>query len=263
LSRNEFRLFYQPLISTGSGQVVSVEALIRWQHPVHGLVSPAEFIPLAEETGWIVPIGLWALQEACREAATWQSEVRVSVNLSAVQFGHKNLWTEIGAALTEAGLAANRLELEVTETLLLQDDEANIELMRALRKMGVRIAMDDFGTGYSSLGYLRRFPFDKIKIDQSLIRDLPDGAEGDAIVAAIIALAHSLGMSVTAEGVETQAQLELLRNNGCAQLQGYLFSRPVPATEIPALLAQTFTNVYAGSPRRVADGRLKAVGAVS
>jgi diguanylate cyclase (GGDEF)-like protein/PAS domain S-box-containing protein len=259
LSRNEFRLFYQPLISTGSGSVVSVEALIRWQHPVHGLVSPAEFIPLAEETGWIVPIGRWVLQEACREAATWQGDVRVSVNLSSVQFSQKDLWIEIGAALTESGLAADRLELEVTETLLLQDDEANIELMRALRKMGVRISMDDFGTGYSSLGYLRRFPFDKIKIDQSLIRDLPDGAGGDAIVSAIIALAHSLGMSVTAEGVETQAQLELLRNNGCAQLQGYLFSRPVPATEVPALLARIFTNVHAGSPGKFADELSDAV----
>jgi diguanylate cyclase (GGDEF)-like protein/PAS domain S-box-containing protein len=263
LSRNEFRLFYQPLISTDSGAVVSFEALIRWQHPVHGLVSPAEFIPLAEETGWIVPIGRWVLEEACREAATWAGDVRVSVNLSAVQFSHKNLWLEIGAALTESGLAPDRLELEVTETLLLQDDESNIELMRALRKIGVRISMDDFGTGYSSLGYLRRFPFDKIKIDQSLIRDLPDGAGGDAIVAAIIALAHSLGMSVTAEGVETQAQLELLRNNECAEFQGYLFSRPVPATEVPALLARTFTNVHAGSPGKFADGLSIAVDVAS
>jgi diguanylate cyclase (GGDEF)-like protein/PAS domain S-box-containing protein len=248
LSRNELRLFYQPLVSMGSGTVITVEALVRWQHPVRGLVSPADFIPLAEETGWIVPIGRWVLQEACREAATWPAEVRVAVNLSAVQFAHKDLGTEISTALAESGLAADRLELEVTETLLLQDDEANIQLMRALRKMGVRIAMDDFGTGYSSLGYLRRFPFDKIKIDQSLIRDLPDGSGGDAIVHATIALAHSLGISVTAEGVETQAQLDMLRENGCGQVQGYLFSRPVPAQELPALLTCTFTNVHAGSP---------------
>ncbi len=246
LSRNEFKLFYQPLVSMDTGQVISVEALIRWQHPDRGLVSPAEFIPLAEETGWIVPIGKWVLREACREAATWLGDVRVAVNLSAVQFSHRTLGPEISAALTESGLSADRLELEVTETLLLQDDEANIKLMRALRKMGVRVAMDDFGTGYSSLGYLRRFPFDKIKIDQSLIRDLPDGAHGDAIVHAIISLATSLGILVTAEGVETQAQLALLRDSGCAQLQGYLFSRPVAATEVPALLGRTFSNVYAG-----------------
>ncbi|WP_284945639.1 sensor domain-containing phosphodiesterase [Acidisoma cladoniae] len=239
LSRNEFRLFYQPLIDLETGMVISFEALIRWQHPVRGLVSPADFIPLAEETGWIVPIGRWALQEACREAAGWPGTVGVAVNLSAVQFGNKDLEAEISMALSESGLAATRLELEVTETLLLQDNEANVKLLRALRQTGVRIAMDDFGTGYSSLGYLRRFPFDKIKIDQSLIRDLPDGAGGDAIVQAIIALANSLGISVTAEGVETQAQRDFLSRNGCGQVQGYLFSRPVPANDVPALLAET------------------------
>ncbi len=243
LARNEFRLLYQPLVSLESGTVIGLEALIRWQHPVRGLVSPADFIPLAEERGWIVPIGRWVLQEACRAAATWPEHVRVAVNLSAVQFGNTYLEEEISAALAESGLAATRLELEVTEGLLLQDNEANIRLLRALRKMGVRIAMDDFGTGYSSLGYLRRFPFDKIKIDQSLVRDLPDGGSGNAIVHAIIALAHSLGIQVTAEGVETQEQLELLRDSGCAQAQGYLFSRAVPAADVPRLLAGTFFGV--------------------
>jgi diguanylate cyclase (GGDEF)-like protein/PAS domain S-box-containing protein len=240
LGRNEFRLFYQPLIDLDSGAAISFEALIRWQHPTRGLVSPADFIPLAEETGWIIPIGRWALQEACREAAKLPGDVRVAVNQSAVQFGDVNLEAEISAALAEAGLDATRLELEVTEGLLLQDNEANTKLLRALRKMGVRIAMDDFGTGYSSLGYLRRFPFDKIKIDQSLVRDLPDGASGDAIVHAIIALAHSLGISVTAEGVETEGQLNLLRDSRCGQAQGYLFSRPVPASDVPALLTRDF-----------------------
>ena len=253
LGRNEFRLFYQPLVDLGSGTVTSFEALIRWQHPTRGLVSPADFIPLAEETGWIVPIGRWALREASREAATWPDAVSVAVNLSAIQFGNGDLEAEVSAALTDSGLAPGRLELEVTETLLLQDNEANTKLLRALRAMGVRIAMDDFGTGYSSLGYLRRFPFDKIKIDQSLIRDLPDGADGDAIVHAIIALARSLGITVTAEGVETQEQLDLLHQNGCGQVQGYLFSRPVPASEIAALLRRTFAIVRAhpsepGSP---------------
>jgi diguanylate cyclase (GGDEF)-like protein/PAS domain S-box-containing protein len=243
LRRKEFLLLYQPLVSLADGTVVSFEALIRWQHPERGLVSPADFIPLAEETGWIIPIGYWALQEACREAATWPGDVRVAVNLSAVQFGNANLEAEIGAALLESGLAATRLELEVTEGLLLQDNDSNTKLLRALRKMGVRIAMDDFGTDYSSLGYLRRFPFDKIKIDQSLVRDLPDGGSGDAIVQAIIALAHSLGISVTAEGVETQQQLDLLRDSGCGQAQGYLFSRPVPASDVPGLLGRTFADV--------------------
>jgi diguanylate cyclase (GGDEF)-like protein/PAS domain S-box-containing protein len=263
LSRNEFCLFYQPLVNMGSGTVISVEALIRWQHPVRGLVSPADFIPLAEETGWIVPIGCWVLREACREAAKWPGDVRVSVNLSAVQFGQKTLWSEITTALAESGLPADRLELEVTESLLLQDDDANTQLIRALRKMGVRIAMDDFGSGFSSLGYLRRFPFEKIKIDQSLIRDLPDGAGGDAVVHAIIALALSLGISVAAEGVETQAQLEFLRDNGCGQVQGYLFSRPVPPEEVPALLARTFTNVHAESSGLLAADESKAVERVS
>ena len=242
LARNEFKLLYQPLVDLDSGTVISFEALIRWQHPTRGLVSPADFIPLAEETGWIVAIGRWALEEACGEAATWPGEVGVAVNLSPLQFGNENFEAEIGTALAQSGLAASRLELEVTETLLLQDNEANIRLLRALRDMGVRIAMDDFGAGYSSLGYLRRFPFDKIKIDQSLIRDLPDGAGGDAITQAIIALAHSLGILVTAEGVETQEQLDFLRQSGCGQVQGYLFSRPVPASDVAALLSRTFAT---------------------
>jgi diguanylate cyclase (GGDEF)-like protein len=240
LSRDEFRLFYQPLIDLKTGAVASFEALIRWQHPTHGLVSPTDFIPIAEETGWIVPIGRWALIEACREAATWPEAVSVAVNLSAVQFRGTALATEVGHALTNSGLAPNRLELEVTETLLLSDDDANTTLLRSLRRMGVRIAMDDFGTGYSSLGYLRRFPFDKIKIDQSLIRELPDADGGDAIVQAIIGLGQILGISITAEGVETRAQLDLLRRMGCTQVQGYFFSPPVPAPLVQALLNKHF-----------------------
>jgi diguanylate cyclase (GGDEF)-like protein/PAS domain S-box-containing protein len=246
LARGEFRLVYQPLIDMRSGAIVSFEALIRWQHPVRGLVSPADFIPLAEETGWIIPIGRWALREACREATHWPAEIRVAVNLSAVQFGNKQLEAEIAEALSDSGLAPSRLELEVTETLLLQDDEANTKLLRALKKLGICFAMDDFGIGYSSLGYLRRFPFDKIKIDKSLIRDLPDGGGGDAIVHAIIWLAHSLGISVTAEGVETQEQLNLLRDQGCGQVQGYLFSRPVAPSEVAGLLTRVFVIEPAG-----------------
>lgn len=240
LARNEFFLLYQPLISVKDGRVTGFETLIRWQHPEHGIVSPADFIPLAEESGWIVPIGNWVLREACRQAATWPAKINVAVNVSVVQFKGGNIEAEIIAALQESGLAPRRLVLELTESTLLQDDDSEYKAIRALRKLGVRISMDDFGTGYSSLGYLRRFPFDTIKIDQSLVRDLPDGGAGDAIVSAIISLSRSLGLSVTAEGVETQTQFELLRKLGCGHVQGYLFSRPVQASELPALLAKRF-----------------------
>jgi EAL domain-containing protein (putative c-di-GMP-specific phosphodiesterase class I) len=240
LAHDEFRLVYQPLVNLQSGRVGSFEALIRWQHPLRGLVQPADFIPIAEETGLIVPIGRWALQEACRQAATWPAEISVAVNVSAVQFGAGALGAQIDEALALSGLAPGRLELEVTETLLLQDDDANTRILRALRQRGIRTAMDDFGTGFSSLGYLRRFAFDKIKIDRCLVRDLPDSAGGDAIVHAIIALARSLGIAVTAEGVETQAQLDLLRAQNCAQVQGYLFSRPVPPEAVLELCERSF-----------------------
>ena len=240
LAHDEFRLVYQPLVNLQSGRVGSFEALIRWQHPLRGLVQPADFIPIAEETGLIVPIGRWALQEACRQAATWPAEIGVAVNVSAVQFGAGALEAQIDEALALSGLAPGRLELEVTETLLLQDDDANTRILRALRQRGIRTAMDDFGTGFSSLGYLRGFAFDKIKIDRCLVRDLPDSAGGDAIVHAIIALARSLGIAVTAEGVETQAQLDLLRAQNCAQVQGYLFSRPVPPEAVLELCERSF-----------------------
>ncbi|MCW6509999.1 sensor domain-containing phosphodiesterase [Lichenifustis flavocetrariae] len=242
LARDEFHLVYQPVIDAVQGTVSSFEALIRWQHPERGLVSPADFIPLAEETGWIIAIGGWVLREACKQAATWPEGISVAVNFSAVQFEGRNMEAEIGSALKDSGLAPGRLVIELTETILLQDDDAKNKALRALRGLGVRIAMDDFGTGYSSLGYLRRFPFDTIKIDQSLVRGLPDGAGGDAIVYAVISLAHSLGISVTAEGVETPAQFELLRQQGASHVQGYLFSRPVQASEIPSLLTRRFAE---------------------
>ena len=243
LGRGEFRLFYQPLVELEGGTIIGLEALIRWQHPIRGLIPPADFIPLAEETGLIIPIGRWVIQEACREAANWPEGVKLALNLSTVQFRNTKLVDEIGGALADSGLAADRLELEVTETLLLQDDHATTGALRDLGKLGIHVAMDDFGTGYSSLGYLRRFPFDRIKIDRSLIMGLPDAAGGDAIVHAIIGLAHSLGISVTAEGVETQEQVDLLRDKGCVEAQGYLFSRPVPSSDIAALLAQEYRMV--------------------
>jgi diguanylate cyclase (GGDEF)-like protein/PAS domain S-box-containing protein len=236
LARNELRLVYQPIIDLQTGRISSFEALLRWQHPQRGTIAPDEFIPLAEESGWIVKFGQWALLQACNEARDWPDGISVSVNLSVVQFGVGHLEDDVATALDHSGLAPHRLELEVTESLLLQDREANAAILRALRRTGVRIAMDDFGTGYSSLSYLRRFRFDKIKLDKSFVTGLPDGDVGDAIVEAVVGLGRGLGMVVTAEGVETRAQLDFLCAQGCTQVQGFLFSPPVPAGDIPALL---------------------------
>jgi diguanylate cyclase (GGDEF)-like protein len=232
----EFELFYQPLVDTRTERVRGLEALIRWRHPRQGLVPPLEFIPLAEETGLIVPIGEWALHQACREAATWPDDVSVAVNLSPIQFKSKNLVPMVITALARAGLSPHRLELEITESVLMNESETTLAMLHQLRDLGVRISMDDFGTGYSSLGYLRKFPFDKIKIDRSFIRDMSDREDSLAIVRAVAAMGTSLGMATTAEGVETRDQLEQLRKEGCTEVQGYLFSRPRPAAEIRELL---------------------------
>ncbi|MDB5440739.1 MAG: PAS-family protein [Caulobacteraceae bacterium] len=237
LTAGEFELHYQPLVRLSDGKIVGCEALLRWRHPSLGLVSPADFIPLAEEIGLIVPIGEWVLREACHQAAQWPSHIRIAVNISPVQFRKRNLLQIVIAALSASGLAANRLELEITESVLLQDNEANLAMLHGLRALGVRISMDDFGTGYSSLSYLRSFPFDKIKIDQSFVRDLPGDAEAMAIIKAVTSLGASLGITTTAEGVETPQQLEELRRQGCCEIQGYLISRPAPAAEIDRLLA--------------------------
>ena len=237
LERDEFRVFYQPLVSLQTGAVVAFEALLRWQHPTRGLVPPVEFIPLAEETGLILPMGEWVVRTACRDAAAWPSAVGVAVNLSAVQFRNPSLVQTIQAALAVSGLAAARLELEITESVLLHDSPGTLAMLHALRALGVRIAMDDFGTGYSSLSYLHSFPFDKIKIDRMFVRDVLDRASSGAIVRAIAGLGASLGIATTAEGVETQEQLARLRLDGCTEVQGYLFSRPVPVGEARVLLA--------------------------
>jgi diguanylate cyclase (GGDEF)-like protein len=232
----EFELFYQPLVETRTERVRGFEALIRWRHPRHGLVPPIEFIPLAEETGLIVPIGEWALHQACRDAAAWPDDVNVAVNLSPIQFKCKNLVATVMTALARAGLPPHRLELEITESVLLHESQTTLAMLHQLRDLGVRISMDDFGTGYSSLGYLRKFPFDKIKIDRSFVRDMSDREDSLAIVRAVTAMGASLGMTTTAEGVETREQLEQLRKEGCTEVQGYLFSRPRPAAEINELL---------------------------
>jgi diguanylate cyclase (GGDEF)-like protein len=238
LTAGEFELFYQPLIDIRTQDVNGFEALIRWRHPERGLIPPIEFIPLAEETGLIVPLGEWILRQACREASAWPSDISVAVNLSPLQFKNKNLAAAVVSALASSGLSPSRLELEITESVLLQDDASTLDMLHQFRGLGVKISMDDFGTGYSSLGYLRKFPFDKIKIDRSFIRDMADHEESLAIVRAVTAMGASLGMITTAEGVETREQLDRLRAEGCIQVQGYLFSPPRPASEIDGLLSK-------------------------
>ena len=227
----EFELHYQPLVDARSGRITSAEALVRWRHPMRGLVSPADFIPLAEETGLIGPLGQWVLRTACSQAALWPSHIRVAVNLSPAQFRDLRLSETVKAALTASGLPPNRLELEITEGVLLADEERTLATLTRLRAAGISISMDDFGTGYSSLSYLRRFPFDKIKIDQSFVRQLPGDSESAAIVRAIITMGTCLGMTITVEGVETAEQFEFTAASGCDQVQGYHFSRPLPAAE--------------------------------
>ena len=236
LSRGEFEVYYQPIQDMGVHRIVAFEALVRWNHPLRGIIPPNDFIPLCEETGLIVPLGEWVLRTACSEAVTWSQRVAVAVNLSAVQFRNRRLVPTVIAALSESGLPPDRLELEITESILLQDCEATLATLHTLRDFGVRISMDDFGTGYSSLSYLRSFPFDKIKIDESFIRELESRDDSIAIVRAIAGLGKSLGISTTAEGVETSEQLRLLRSEGCTEVQGYLFSPPCPASEIESLL---------------------------
>jgi diguanylate cyclase (GGDEF)-like protein len=236
LANREFQLHYQPLIAIPSGEVAGFEALLRWRHPRRGLVSPAEFIPLAEQLDLISPIGAWVLGQACRDAAGFPGSPHIAVNVSPLQFRRPGLVEAVAEALSLSGLAPDRLELEITETVLLDDSETTRETLHRLRALGARIAIDDFGTGYSSLRMLRGFPFDKIKIDQSFIRDLGISPDARSIVNAISGLGRALGMGTTAEGVETEEQLAALTEEGCTEAQGYLFSRPRPADEIPALL---------------------------
>jgi predicted signal transduction protein with EAL and GGDEF domain len=235
-SNNEFKLFYQPLINLQTRKVKAFEALIRWDHPERGLISPSEFIGVAEEMGLIVPLGEWVLRQACAAAMDWPDEICVSVNLSPLQFSKGNLVSTIVSALASSGLPGSRLELEITESVLLEKSERNISILNQLRGLGIRISMDDFGTGYSSIGYLRSFPFDKIKIDQSFVRDLLVDEGSLAIVRAIAGLGVSFGIITTAEGVETEEQMRCLNLEGCTEVQGYFFSKPVPADEIDGLL---------------------------
>jgi diguanylate cyclase (GGDEF)-like protein len=237
LAQDRFRLYYQPLVNLQTKKVTAFEALMRWEHPERGAVPPSEFIPVAEEMGLIVQLGEWALRQACAEAVEWPDGIGISVNLSPLQFSKGNLVSTVLSALASSGLPASRLELEITESVLLEKSERNIAVLNQLRDLGVRISMDDFGTGYSSIGYLRSFQFDKIKIDQSFVRDLLVDEGSLAIVRAIAGLGVSFGMTTTAEGVETEEQMRCLNLEGCIEVQGYFYSKPVPAHEIAELLA--------------------------
>ena len=244
LDRGEFSLVYQPQFDLVNRRIHSVEALIRWNHPSDGIVSPMDFIPLAEENGLIVPIGEWVLRTACSDTARWQREghdLAVAVNLSPMQFRDPNLVRTVFNILEETGLSPQSLELEVTETAVMEDSVATLSTLEALNARGVQIALDDFGTGYSSMNYLKRMPLSNLKVDQSFVQGLPHDKDNHAIVRAILSLARNLGFSVTAEGVETLEQVETLRGMGCDALQGYYFSRPVPAAGIPDLIKREWT----------------------
>jgi diguanylate cyclase (GGDEF)-like protein len=236
ISDGSLEAWYQPVVNLENNRISSCEALLRWRHPERGMISPAEFIPIAEETGLINQLGLWVLNTACAEAVNWPEEVRVAVNVSPIQFRSQTLALNVAAALAASGLSAGRLELEITEAVLIRDDEAALEILHQLRKLGVRIALDDFGTGYSSLSYLQRFPFDKIKIDRSFIRDMSGAGASSSIVQAVVNIAAASDMTTTAEGVETEQQRNWLVILGCTEMQGFLFSPAIPAVEIRRLL---------------------------
>jgi predicted signal transduction protein with EAL and GGDEF domain len=235
--RGEFEVHYQPQVNTRTGAYDGAEALVRWRNPAGGMIPPGEFIPVAEETGVIVGLGEWVLHTACRDALDWPGGLRVAVNLSPIQVRDPKLVEMVAAVLRNTGLPGSRLELEVTESVLLQDGAATLDTLNRLQALGIRIALDDFGTGYSSLSYLRQYPFDKIKIDQSFIRQIPGDAGCAAILRAVVTMGASLGMATTAEGVETAAQMRFVTSEGCSQAQGYLFSRPVPQDRLLAMFA--------------------------
>ncbi len=241
LRGEEFLLHFQPQMNLGTGRIFAAEALLRWNHPVRGIISPSVFIPLAEETGLIVPIGDWALRAACRQLKAWQDAglppLIISVNVSARQFRERNWASRVAEILKETGLEARYLELELTESLIMQDVPGAIATMHALEAIGVHLAIDDFGTGYSSLSALKRFPVRRLKIDRSFVTDIPLDADDMAITSAIISLAQKLGLRVIAEGVESEAQVEFLQKAGCDEIQGYFFSRPLSAEAFESLLS--------------------------
>jgi EAL domain-containing protein (putative c-di-GMP-specific phosphodiesterase class I) len=248
LERQELSLHYQPKRNVFSQKVTGVEALLRWNHPTRGAISPAEFIPLAEETGLIVPIGVWVLRKACAQSVAWRRDglpsIPVAVNLSPRQFADENLLKDIDDALADSGLASEHLEIEITESMVMHNVVKASATLSEIRKRGIRIAIDDFGTGYSSMSLMKKFPIDTIKIDRSFVRDIPHDEEDKAITKAIIGMGKALGLKIVAEGVETVAQERFLKAHGCDEIQGYLFSRPVP----PESLAEIFAVWTADAP---------------
>jgi len=241
VERNELLLHYQPQVNLRSGEIIGTEALIRWQNPERGMISPLHFIPLAEESGLIIPIGAWVLRTACRQAKTWHDQgnrLIMAVNISARQFQHPGFIDLVEEILAETGLPAEYLELEITESVAMHDAERTTATLHALRAVGIHLSIDDFGTGFSSLAYLRRFPLSKLKVDQSFVRNLNVSEHDTSIARTVILLGHSLKLTVIAEGVETKEQLDVLRHMGCEEMQGYYFSRPVPAADLSALLKE-------------------------
>ncbi|MFH2122260.1 MAG: EAL domain-containing protein [Pseudomonadota bacterium] len=245
LERNEFVLFYQPQVDLHSGKIAGVEALIRWQHPDRGMISPLKFISVAEESGLIIPIGIWVLNEACHQAYAWQQAgmepIRMAVNISSHQFRQSGLVAMVKQALDDSGLSSSMLELELTESCIMQDIEATIMTLVHLKELGVSLSVDDFGTGYSSMNYLKRFPLDTLKIDRSFVMDITTDPNDAAIITAIIALAGSLGLKTIAEGVETEEQLQFMRQHLCDEIQGFLISKPMPADEVESFLVSGMT----------------------
>jgi EAL domain-containing protein (putative c-di-GMP-specific phosphodiesterase class I) len=246
LERNEFLLHYQAKLDLKTGAITGVEALLRWNHPDLGMVPPGQFIPLAEETGLIVPIGKWVLETACAQVVAWEREglprVHMAVNLSARQFADDNLVSDVQAAILKTGIASDLLELELTESMVIQNTERAGRVLADIKRLGVRLAIDDFGVGYSSLSHLKRFPIDTLKVDRSFIRDIPQDAEDKAITEAIIAMGKSLSLTVVAEGVETAEQQDFLRLHACDEMQGFLFSKPVPPEQFAELARRTLVN---------------------
>jgi EAL domain-containing protein (putative c-di-GMP-specific phosphodiesterase class I) len=260
IARGEFELYFQPLFDLASNRFSAFEALIRWNHPERGLVSPLDFIPIAEETGLIRAIGAWALKSACLQNRAWQRQgarrLPIAVNLSPRQFADESLIDDIKAALAESGLEPSDLELEITESMVMDDPEQAVHILRRLKNLGIRVAIDDFGTGYSSLAYLKRFPIDSVKVDRSFVEDIPTDVDSMAIAQAVIAMAHSLRLKVVAEGVESEAQLSFLRREGCDEIQGHYFSEARVASEIPGVLRKTLRRanpVYLSERRRKAS----------
>jgi diguanylate cyclase (GGDEF)-like protein len=246
VAKNQLELYYQPQIDIFTDAVVGFEALVRWHHPERGLISPLDFIPLAEETGVIGRIGEWVLRQACIDALSWPDSIKVAVNLSPAQFKNRNIVQFVAKVLKDTGLPPSRLELEITESVLLHDVEDNLVTLRTLKGLGIRISMDDFGTGYSCLGSLRSFPFDKIKIDRSFINDLNYNSDSAAIIHAVLGLGHSLGMATCAEGVESKEQLAFLRSEGCTEVQGYFYSKPQPAAEVMRMFRSGVLKIVDG-----------------